>query len=92
MSSLFQLFDLLRQKAPNFLDKVGLLNGDCQSPGLGLGEEDKELIKKNVNFIFHSAATVRFDQHIETAFRINVLATKDLLEISREAQNLKVSF
>ena len=87
-----QLFEPMRKKRPNFQSKVQLIIGDCLSPGLGLSNDDRNLLKQNINFIFHIAATVRFDQHIHTAFTINVMATQHLLEIASESKNLKVSF
>ena len=91
LETILQLFEPLKQKIPNFQNKVHLISGDLQSPDLGLSNNDRALLKQNVNFIFHIAATVRFDEHIHSAFVINVLATKKLLEIARITQNLKVS-
>ena len=83
---------MLRRREPNFQEKISLICGDFRSPGLGLSEEDKDLLKQNVNFIFHIAATVRFDQHIKTAFTINVQGTQEMLNLAKECTNLKVSY
>ncbi|KAJ9587815.1 hypothetical protein L9F63_018739 [Diploptera punctata] len=83
------LFEPLKKLRPDFLSKVRLICGDCRNPCLGLSAEDVNLLKQKLNFIFHIAATVRFDQHIHTAYDINVGATVDLIQIAKEAQNLK---
>jgi len=38
----------------------------------------------------HSAATVRFDEHLRKAVNINIIALKDILKMSQEMRNLKV--
>lgn len=43
-----------------------------------------------MNIIFHVAATVRFDENLKTAFRINVSGTRDVLNLAKEIKNLKV--
>lgn len=57
---------------------------------LGISEEQVKNLQSEVNVIFHSAATVRFDEHIRKAYEINVSGTKYLLEIARGMKNLKV--
>lgn len=44
-----------------------------------------------VNIIIHSAATVRFDEHLRKAVNINIVALQDLLKLSRELRSLKVT-
>lgn len=44
-----------------------------------------------VNIVIHSAATVRFDAHLRIALNINILALQDLLKLSLEMKNFKVS-
>ena len=44
--------------------------------GLAISDEDRELLKKKVNVIFHMAATVRFDNPLGTSVSINVRGTK----------------
>lgn len=53
-----QLFDRLRQEQPQNLRKVHAIAGDCTKLGLGICESDLKRLK-NVNIIYHSAASVR---------------------------------
>lgn len=41
--------------------KIEAVSGDITLPGLGLNDEDRDKLLKNVSIVFHSAATVRFD-------------------------------
>jgi fatty acyl-CoA reductase len=43
-----------------------------------------------VNIVIHSAATVRFDEHLRTAVNININALQDILKLSKGIKNLKV--
>jgi fatty acyl-CoA reductase len=74
------------------MSKVVLITGDHEQRGLGLSKEDRALLVQNVNIIFHSAATVRFDEKLRTAVAINILGTKDMLDLAREMPYLKVSY
>ncbi|KAJ8982208.1 hypothetical protein NQ317_013510 [Molorchus minor] len=65
------------------------MEGDCERPNLGLGEEDRNILIKEVDIVFHVAATVRFDEKLKTAIRINVKATRDLLRLARQMPRLK---
>lgn len=48
------------------------------------------MIKKNVNVIFHVAATVKFDTPIKKAVHMNIRSTSDLLDLAHEIKELKV--
>jgi fatty acyl-CoA reductase len=57
-----QLFLSLAEKNPDFKSKVFAMEGDILEANLGLSEENLETLKKEVSLVFHSAATVRFDE------------------------------
>jgi fatty acyl-CoA reductase len=48
----------------DLLDKIESLDGDITLPNLGLTEENRKILINNVSVIFHSAATVRFDEDL----------------------------
>ena len=45
--------------------KLCVVHGDLCSPGLGLSDETRRELIENVNIIFHSAATLRFDEPLK---------------------------
>ncbi|KAK5638969.1 hypothetical protein RI129_013264 [Pyrocoelia pectoralis] len=84
------IFEDIRINYKDVLAKVHVICGDLSLPNLGLNEEDREVLKREVNFIFHLAATVRFDEDLKTATYINVRATWDLLKLALKVANLRV--
>lgn len=67
------------------------VEGDCGAAGLGLTISDRQLLIKNVNVVFHAAATVNFDEKLKTAFAINVKGTESVLDLCKQVEKLKVS-
>ena len=86
---MFKCIDLLRSQDPDFGKKIHLLSGDCKEPFLGLNFEAIEILKDQVTCVFHVAANVRFDIDLKTAVHTNVRGVRDLLEIMKEAKNLR---
>ena len=50
---------------PHTVAKLFPIAGDIMEPNLGLSEEDIETVTEHVSIVFHSAASVRFDEPIE---------------------------
>lgn len=90
-SNLLQVFDPLRRTDPEFFKKVSLIAGDCKKPDLGLSELDRAMLINEVEFIFHCAANTKLDATLREATAVNVRATRDLLNIAKEVENLKVN-
>ncbi|KAG5878053.1 hypothetical protein JTB14_021206 [Gonioctena quinquepunctata] len=83
------LFDRLRKKCPNFSKKIVLISGDITKKDLGLSLQDRELLRHEINIIFHCAATVRFDEKLRTAALTNVRPVRDLLHLAHQMPELK---
>ena len=56
------IFQDWKQEKPELLAKIIPLNGDITLPKLGLSDNDISTLIHEVSIIFHSAATVRFDE------------------------------
>lgn len=50
------------KEQPNFKDKFVAISGDMLQPELGISQSDKDLLEREVHIVFHSAATIRFDE------------------------------
>lgn len=85
------IFDQIRDRRPSPLDKIKIVEGDLSATRLGISKADREMIAKNVNIVFHSAADVHFDNRLVDAFYSNYISTKNLLEFATEFQRLGVS-
>lgn len=84
-----EVFDVLRQEHPEALDKVTAIAGDITSPGFGISATDLEKIYSEVSIIFNSAATVKFDEELKAAVKMNVLGPRQLLQICRKMKHLE---
>ncbi|CAK1546456.1 unnamed protein product [Leptosia nina] len=86
-----ECFTRLRRDKPGvFESKVFFIAGDCSAIGLGMSEEDRTLIVNKTNIIFHVAASVRFDDSLKVAARLNLRGTKEVVELAKEIRNLEV--
>lgn len=86
-----QLFDTIRKEQPIELNKVIPICGDITLQQLGISESDQQLLCRNVSVLFHSAATVKFDEKLELSVKINMLGTKSLVELCHRMMHLDVS-
>ncbi|XP_038219934.1 fatty acyl-CoA reductase wat-like [Zerene cesonia] len=83
------LYDKLRKIQPDFIDKIQLVEGDISHASLGISEQDRQMISDEVDFIFHGAATVRFDESLKTAVAINVRGSREMLTLARSCTKLR---
>ncbi|XP_061387369.1 putative fatty acyl-CoA reductase CG5065, partial [Musca vetustissima] len=82
------LFEKLRREKPKDLSKVIPISGDITSEELGISESDQALLCRNVSIVFHSAATVKFDEKLKLSVTINMLGTKRLVELCHRMMSL----
>ncbi|XP_049522438.1 fatty acyl-CoA reductase 1 [Dermacentor silvarum] len=57
-----QMFERLKQEQPDAFEKVTALEGDLSEPNLGLSVLDQAALVNSVSVVFHSGATVKFDE------------------------------
>ncbi|XP_018571925.1 fatty acyl-CoA reductase 1-like, partial [Anoplophora glabripennis] len=83
------LFDMLKkQRGEAIINKVVAIAGDAMLPDLGLSKEDRALIARETDIIFHCAATIRFDEPLKKAVLLNVRGTKLVLDLAKECKKL----
>ncbi|XP_012221713.1 fatty acyl-CoA reductase wat-like [Linepithema humile] len=82
------VYDRLKKEQPNFMTKVIMIEADLKELDLGLSPENKERLL-DTNIIFHAAATVRFNETLRNAVKINVNGTKQLVLFAKKLSNLK---
>ncbi|VVC34012.1 Male sterility, NAD-binding,NAD(P)-binding domain,Fatty acyl-CoA reductase, C-terminal [Cinara cedri] len=82
-------FDRLRKELPEYAKYIKVIDGDLENPSIGLTSSDHDWLIENVNFIFHCAATVKFNEPLEIAAKINVYGTENMLSLAKEMKNLK---
>lgn len=82
------IFNLVRQQQPEALNKIIAIKGDITEINLGLSLDDIKLLE-NTSFVFHVAATIRFDEPLKKAILQNTRATREALKIAETFKNLK---
>lgn len=83
------LFDPLRKERACDLQKVEAVEGDITQPELAISTADRTILSRSVNIVFHSAATVKFDEKLKLSVTINMLGTQRLIELCRRMTNLE---
>lgn len=66
------------------------ISGDFEQDGLGLSVESRKTLTQNVSIIYHAAATVRFDEDIRKAVKVNVGGTQEIIKLAKECKRLDV--
>ncbi|XP_065343905.1 putative fatty acyl-CoA reductase CG5065 isoform X2 [Cloeon dipterum] len=84
-----QIFDGLRRERPEALSKLIVVAGDITQPELGISAADQQLLTENVSVVFHSAATVKFDEALRLSVAMNILGTKRLVELCHKMSKLE---
>ena len=83
------VFDRIKELDINLLNKVVAINGDITEENFGLDEESRGLLAENVNIVFHSAATIRFDEDLDKSVSMNIKAVSTVLSLAREMKHLE---
>ncbi|KAK9507276.1 hypothetical protein O3M35_007173 [Rhynocoris fuscipes] len=81
------VFDRVRDTG--VLDKVIAVAGDVMEPELGLSESDKERLFQNVTVVFHSAATVKFNETLQDAVKLNTRGTHAVIQLCKHMIKLQ---
>ncbi len=96
LDDLFKLvvFDRFRREEPAAFaaarQKVRALACDMQQPGLGLDEASRDELLAEVDLIIGNAASVTFDEPLDSALQFNTLAPQELLRLAREGRKKPV--
>lgn len=79
----------MRKERPTDLQKVAPIEGDITQPELAISTSDRAMLSRCVNIVFHSAATVKFDEKLKLSVTINMLGTQRLIELCRRMTYLE---
>lgn len=85
-----QIFDRVREVAPEQLRKIRLIKGDVSEESLGIDPEDEKLLIESLNIIFHLAAKAKFSLPLREALKFNTLGTLRVLHLAAKIKNLVV--
>ncbi|CAG9854648.1 unnamed protein product [Phyllotreta striolata] len=82
------LFETVLSVKPSCTKKCTAINGDVNEVDLGISPAYRQTLINEVNFIFHCAASTRFDDSMRTAFVLNVRGTKYMLDLAEQCKHL----
>ncbi|PZC71173.1 hypothetical protein B5X24_HaOG213943 [Helicoverpa armigera] len=83
------LFETLRRERPQELNKIVPIVGDITEPELGISAADQTMLCQKVSVVFHSAATVKFDEKLKLSVTINMLGTQQLVQLCHRMLSLE---
>ncbi|XP_077995112.1 fatty acyl-CoA reductase 1-like [Glandiceps talaboti] len=84
-----KLFDKVRVENPSGLERLVAVKSDMLEPGLGLSDEDREMLQQEVGVVFHVAATIKFDEQLKLSYQMNVTGLIQLLELCKDMKKLQ---
>ncbi|XP_042149474.1 putative fatty acyl-CoA reductase CG5065 [Ixodes scapularis] len=84
-----ECFKRLHKEYPESLNKVVGVEGNLTDEKLGLKSSDYKSLASEVSVVFHCAATVRFNDTLRNAVKINMEGTKSVLELCHNMKNMK---
>lgn len=73
------------------MNKLVPIAGDMSLSSLGVSPSDIKMLSDNVSIVFHSAATVKFDEALKSAVEMNLKGTMRLIELVRKMDRLEVN-
>lgn len=85
LSSLFQLFD---QHSEETKSKVVAVVGELTAENFAFEDEVLQEIRRTVQVIFHSAATIKFNTALKYAIETNVVGAKRTIELAKSLDKL----
>lgn len=82
------VFDRVRRECADRLERVVGIDGDVCELGLGLSASDVQRMAA-VSVVYHSAASVRFDDPLHQAIIMNTRGTRELLRFAEQLRHLR---
>lgn len=84
-----KLFNKLRSDQPDFRHKVVPITGDILHSNLGISQSDEKLLIENTTIVFHSAATVKFDEEMKLSVEMNVVGVQRVIEFCKKLKKVE---
>lgn len=79
-----QLFNRMKLSNKKWKTQIKVVRGDITEEMLGLSEEDQKDIFANVSIIIHIAATVKFNEKMKVALRLNIYGVQQVLAVGKK--------
>ncbi|CAH1107706.1 unnamed protein product [Psylliodes chrysocephalus] len=83
------VFGRIKQENIDVFLKVKAVCGDITHVNLGINKKEVTILLDKIDIVFHSAATVKFNEDLKQALIYNTLGTKQVLEFCTKIKQLK---
>ncbi|RZF38687.1 hypothetical protein LSTR_LSTR003493 [Laodelphax striatellus] len=83
------VFDRLKTEYPKNLEKIYVMEGDVAEKNLGLAVHHQIMLEEDVSVVFHSAASVRFDDPLSKAIFLNTRGALESIKLAGRMRNLQ---
>ncbi|KAL8601936.1 hypothetical protein ACOMHN_008428 [Nucella lapillus] len=84
-----KLFEKVKTNQQGVNQKVVPICGDILESHFGMSEEDQQRVCEATSIVFHSAATVKFDEELKLAVQMNVVSVQHLSSLCRRMSKLQ---
>jgi len=89
-----KVFDGLRSQTKHggeqgVFEKLTPIAGDITLPALGISATDAKVLCENVQIVFHSAATIKFNEDLKSAVEMNLKGTQRMVDLARQMRRLE---
>ena len=64
------------------LPKLSIIAGDLSEANCGISAADQQKLISEVQYVVHAAASIRFDNNIQTDLQLSYVATKALADLA----------
>lgn len=85
------VFQHLRKIDGNFGARIRIVEGNLEKPCIGINDPNLlQTLKDDIDIVIHAAADVRFNEPLYDLVLCNLCGTRELLELAKQMQRLKV--
>lgn len=84
-----KLFEKVKTDQRGVEQKVVPVCGDILEPHFGMSKEDQERVCEDTSIVFHSAATVKFDEELKLSVQMNVVSVQHLSGLCQRMPKLQ---
>ncbi|CAO1398834.1 unnamed protein product [Diamesa tonsa] len=82
------IFVRVMTEKPEMMKRITPVFGEISLPNLGLSDEDLSRVTKTTDIFIHLAATLRLEATLKPAIQMNLLGTKNALDVAKMMSNL----
>ncbi|KFM81781.1 putative fatty acyl-CoA reductase, partial [Stegodyphus mimosarum] len=83
-----EVFNKLKEKQPDVLQKVKVVSGDISLPNLGMSKEDELDVATEASIVFHCAAIINFLKPLKYILLHNAVGTANVIDFCKKLKKI----